>query len=211
MAKWTHSTINYFIYITYGEITNYYELIGPDLSAHWLILLQRFSSPNESLTQKLEPRLLFSHPEFLCFSIVSLVSNLIYNFLLLFIGNLKIASTWIDWLTIKDYNNYLPNNLASKINSTSLHCWIMESSLLSDWPTRSWLIQTLTESTESQVRICEWLIFPTLPLNYEQKGIFKRKIYKMFQSLDMLCLWQSSLWRTCHSNITTQILESILC
>ena len=46
-------------------------------------------------------------------SIVSLLSKLIYNLLLLFIGNLKIASTWIDWLTIKDCNNYLPNNLAS--------------------------------------------------------------------------------------------------
>ena len=42
-------------------------------------------------------------------------------------------------------------------------------------------------------------------------GIFLNKIYKMFQSLDMLCLWQSSLWRTCHSKITTQILECVLC
>ena len=71
------------------------------------------------------------HPEF------SLMSNLIYNLLLLFIGNLKIASTWIDRLSIKDCNNYLPNNLASKINSTRLHCRIMDSTLLSNWSTRS--------------------------------------------------------------------------
>ena len=57
---------------------------------------------------------LFFHPEFF---LMSLVSNLIYNLLLLFIGNLKIASTWIDWLTIKDCNNYLPNNLALEILS----------------------------------------------------------------------------------------------
>ena len=33
----------------------------------------------------------------------------------------------------------------------------------------------------------------------------------MFQSLDMLCLIQSSLCRTCHSKITTHILECVLC
>ena len=33
----------------------------------------------------------------------------------------------------------------------------------------------------------------------------------MFQSLDMICLWQSSLWRAYHSKITTQILECVLC
>ena len=33
----------------------------------------------------------------------------------------------------------------------------------------------------------------------------------MSRSLDMLCLSQSSLWRTCHSKITTQILECVLC
>ena len=97
---------------------------------------------------------------------------MIYNLLLLFIGNLKIASTWVDWLTIKDCNNYLPTNLASEINSIGLHCRIVDSSLLSDWLTRSWLVQTLTKSAGSQVQICEWLIFPTLPLNYEQIGIF---------------------------------------
>ena len=136
-----HSTINYFIYLTIGNNkvlqTCQSRLVGPDLLAHRLILLQSFSSSTESLTQKLELRLLFSHPEFLCLSIVSLVSldslsNLIYNLLLLFIGNLKIASTWDDWLTIKDSNNYIPNNLASEINLTGLHCRIVDSSLLSD-------------------------------------------------------------------------------
>ena len=68
------------------------------------------------------------------------VCKLIYKFLLLFIGNLKIASTWVNWLTIKDCNNYLPNNLASEINSIGLHCRIVDSSLLSDWLTRSWLV-----------------------------------------------------------------------
>ena len=71
----------------------YYKLVCLDLSAHRVIILQSFSSSTESLTQKLELQLLFSHHEFLCLSIVS---KLIYNFLLLFIGNLKIASTWID-------------------------------------------------------------------------------------------------------------------
>ena len=99
-----------------------------------LVLLQSFSSSTKSHTQKLELRLLFSHPEFL--SIVC-VYKLIYKFLLLFIGNLKIASTWIDWLTIKDCNNYLPNNLASEINSNGLHCLLVDYSFLSDWQTRS--------------------------------------------------------------------------
>ena len=44
--------------------------------------------------------------------------KLIYNLLLLFIGNLKIASTWVNLLAIKDCKNYLPNNLASEINLT---------------------------------------------------------------------------------------------
>ena len=79
----------------------YYKLVCPDLSAHRLILLQSFGFSTESHTHKLELQLLFSHPEFLCLSIMSLVSldslsNLNYNLLLLFIGNLKIASTWVD-------------------------------------------------------------------------------------------------------------------
>ena len=121
----------------YAEITKYYKLVGPDL-----ILLQSFGCSTESHTQKLELQLLFlsfSHPQFLCLSIC-LVTNLIYNILLLFIGNLKITSTWIDWLSIKDYNNYLPKNLASEINLTGLHCRIMDSPLLSDWLTRYWVI-----------------------------------------------------------------------
>ena len=67
-----------------------------------------------------------------CVSCVCLC-KLIYNFLLLFISNLKIASTWADWLTIKYCNNDVPNNLSSEINSTGLHCLIVDSSLLSDW------------------------------------------------------------------------------
>ena len=157
-----HSTINYFIYITCAEITKVLQtcrsklvdsLTDPFtklLLFDWITYIEYWASTYISL---------FSHPRAL--SWVPL-SNLIYNFLLLFIGNLKIDSTWIDWLSIKDRNNYLPNNLASQINSTSLHCWIVDSSLFSDWFTRSWLIQTLTESAESQVRICEWLTFPTL-------------------------------------------------
>ena len=79
-------------------------------------------------------------------SLLCLVNNLIYNLLLLFIGNLRIVSTWIYRIAINGCNNYLPTNLASEINSTGLDCRIVDSSLLSDWPTRSWLIQTLTES-----------------------------------------------------------------
>ena len=33
----------------------------------------------------------------------------------------------------------------------------------------------------------------------------------MFQSLDLLCAWHSSLCRTCHSKITMHILECVLC
>ena len=82
-----------------------------------------------------------SHPDFLCYlmSVLSLCKE-ISNFLLLFIGNLKTTSTWVDWLSIKDCNKSLPNKLASEINLTGLHCLIMDSSLLSDWPTRSWLV-----------------------------------------------------------------------
>ena len=43
----------------YVEITKYYKLVGPYLSAHQLILLQCFSSSTESLTQKLELQILF--------------------------------------------------------------------------------------------------------------------------------------------------------
>ena len=72
--------------------------------------------------------------------LLSIVSNLIYNLLLLFIGNVKISSTWIYRLAINGCNNYLPTNLASEIISTRLHCRIMDTSLLSDWSTRSELI-----------------------------------------------------------------------
>ena len=44
--------------------------------------------------------------------------KLIYNLRLLFIGNLKIAIAWADSLAIEDCNKYLPNKLASEINST---------------------------------------------------------------------------------------------
>ena len=127
-----HSTINYFIYITNAEIKK----------VLWTCRSKLVGSPTDPLT---ELRLLdwityteawastslFSPWSSLVSSAVSL-SKLIYNFLLLFIGNLEIASTWIDSLSIKDCNNYLPKNLASDINSTGLHCRIMDSSLLSD-------------------------------------------------------------------------------
>ena len=132
-----HSTINYFIYITYAKITKVLQtcrskLLGsPTDPFTELRLFDRITHTKAWYSTSIS---FFSHPEF------SLVSNLIYNFLLLFIGNLKIACTWIHWLTIKDCNNHLPNNLASEINSTSLHCRMVDSSLLSDWPTRCWLI-----------------------------------------------------------------------
>ena len=87
--------------------------------------------------------------------LLSTICLLIYNLLLLFIGNLKIATTWADWLAIKDCNNYLPNNLASEINLTILQSQIVDFSFLSDWHTISWLVQTLTESAGSQVQICK--------------------------------------------------------
>ena len=90
---------------------------------------------------------LLSHPEFLCLSIMS---KLIYKFLLPFIGKLEFASPWIYSLDINGCNNYLPNNLTSEINLTSWHCQIVDSSLLSDWPTRFELILTLEELVELQ-------------------------------------------------------------
>ena len=145
----------------YAEITKYYKLvdyklIGPDLSVYRASAL-RLNHIHRSLSFNFSFLTLSS---FIVYCILCLC-KLIYNLLLLFIGNLKIASTWADRITIKDCNNYLPNNLASEINSTSLHCRIVDSSLLSDWPTRSWLIQTLTKLAEIQVWIYEWLIFPT--------------------------------------------------
>ena len=73
----------------------YYKLDCPDLSTHRLILLQSFSSSTESHTQKLELQLLFLSflTQSSLYCLMCLVTNLIYNLLLLFIGNLKIAST----------------------------------------------------------------------------------------------------------------------
>ena len=112
----------------YAEITKYYKLVGPDLSVYrasalWLNHIHRILSFNCSFLTLSS----FSVYCLLC------LCKLIYNLLLLFIGNLKIASAWVDWLTIKDCNNYLPNNLASEINSTGLHCQIVDSSFLSNW------------------------------------------------------------------------------
>ena len=108
----------------YAEITKYYKLvnyklIGQDLSVYRASAL-RLNHIHRSLSFDFSfspwvPLSLY------CVSCVCLC-KLIYNLLLLFISNLKIASTWADWLTIKYCNNYLPNNLASKINSTTLHC-----------------------------------------------------------------------------------------
>ena len=82
-----------------------------------------------------------------------LVSNLIYNLLLLFIGNLKIASTWIYRLAINGYNNYLPTNLASEINSICLHCQIVDSSLLSGWLTETELLRTRVLSSDMDLQV----------------------------------------------------------
>ena len=146
-----HSTINYFIYITYAEITKVLQtcrskLVGsPTDPFTKLWIFDRITYTEAWASTSLS--LYFSPCSSLLSSVVlCLVTNLIYNFLLLFIGNLKIASTRIDWLTIKDCNNYLPNNLASEINSTGLYFRIVDSSLLSDCLTRFGLIQTLTES-----------------------------------------------------------------
>ena len=64
--------------------------------------------------------------------LMSTICLLIYNLLLLFIDNLKIATTWADSLAIKYCNNYLPNNLASEINSTGLQSRIEDFSFLLD-------------------------------------------------------------------------------
>ena len=141
-----HSTINYFIYITYAEITKVLQTCRLIHRSFYRVSALPLNHIHRSLSFNFSFSLLLNLSSSV--SLLCLVTNLIYNILLLFIGNLKIASTWSDWLSIKDYNNYLPNNLASEINSTSLHCWIVDSTLLSDWLTRSWLIQTMTESAE---------------------------------------------------------------
>ena len=121
-----------------------YKLVGPDSSIYRASALQ-LNYIHKSLSFDFS----FSPGVPLLFN-VSLVSvflcKLIYKLLLLFIDNLKIATTWADWLVIKDYNNYLPNNLASEINLTGLQSRIVDFSFLSDWQTRSWLIRTLTKS-----------------------------------------------------------------
>ena len=139
----------------YVEIAKYYKLVdyklvGPNLSVYRASALQ-LSHIHRSLSSDFS----FSPWVPLLSNVCVWLCKLIYNLLLLFIGNLKIASSWADWLTIKDCNNYLPYNLASEINSTGLHYLLVDSSFLSDWQTRSWLVQTLTESTGSQVQICE--------------------------------------------------------
>ena len=91
----------------YAEITKYYKLVGPDLSFSLALLLNH-------IHRSLSFNFSFSPWVYL----LSNVCKLIYKMLLLIIGNLKIASVWADWLTIKYCNNYLPNNLASEINSS---------------------------------------------------------------------------------------------
>ena len=128
-----HSSINYFIYITYPKITKCNTNLSIQTcwftdwsfyraSALRLNHLHRSLSFNFTLCSEFS----LSHTEF---SLLSLyyISKLIYNLLLVFISNLKNASTWIDWLFIEDCSNYLPNNLASEINSTGLHCRIVDS------------------------------------------------------------------------------------
>ena len=137
-----HSTINYLIYITCREITKY----NTNLSAlrhiqTWRLTDWSFYRSSALRKNHTHKRLSFNFTlcsEFslsLFFSprvLLSIVSNLIYSLLLLFIGNLKIDSRWIYRLAINGYNNYLPTNLASEINSTCLYCRIVDSSLLWD-------------------------------------------------------------------------------
>ena len=100
----------------YAEITKYYKLVGyklvgPDLSVYRASAL-RLNHMHRSLIFD------FSFLTLSSFNVYCLLClcKLIYNLLLLFIGNPKIASAWVNWLTIKDCNNYLPNNLASESN-----------------------------------------------------------------------------------------------
>ena len=140
-----HSAINYFIYIyilsrnNKGNTNLSIQTCRLTDWSFYRALALWYNHTHRSLsfnfTFSLFLTLEFSR-EFCC-----LLSNLIYNLLLLFIGNLKITSTWIYRLAINGYNNYLPTNLASEINLTSLDCRIVDSSLLSDWSTRSELIR----------------------------------------------------------------------
>ena len=106
----------------YAEITKYYKLVGRDLSVYRASTL-RLNHMHKSLSFDFSFLTLSSSISLLC---LLCLCKLIYNLLLLFIGNLKIASTWVDLFTIKYCNNYLPNNLAWEINSTGLHCWIVD-------------------------------------------------------------------------------------
>ena len=135
-----HSTTNYFIYLTMRKYkvlqtcrlqTGQSRLVSPDSSVYrasslWLNHMHRSLSFDFSFSPWVP---LLSN---VCVCICLSVCNLNYKMLLLSIGNLRIATTWADWLAIKDCNNYLPNNLASEINLTCLQCWIVDSSFLSD-------------------------------------------------------------------------------
>ena len=127
----------------YAEITKYYKLVDYKLVGPNLLVYRASAFRLNHIHKSLSFNFYFS-PWVPLVSIICVVSvflcKLIYKLLILFIGNVNIASTWVDSLTIKDCNNYLPNNLASEINSTGLHCLIVDSSLLSDWSTRSWLV-----------------------------------------------------------------------
>ena len=136
-----HSTINYLIYITCWNITKNYIAVNTNLKFTEIFnLLQSFGSRLLQTHRSLRfdtilsslSATLWALSRSLCLSIVSLVSNLIYNLLLLFIGKLEFAFPWIYNLDINGCNNYLPTNLASKINLTGLHFRIVDSSLLSD-------------------------------------------------------------------------------
>ena len=75
----------------YAEITKYYRLVDSDLLVHKASAL-RLNQLHRSLNFNFS----FSPSVPLSLYCVCCVSNLIYNLLLLFIGNLKIASTWVD-------------------------------------------------------------------------------------------------------------------
>ena len=61
-------------------------------------------------------------------STICLCSTDLQKMLLVFIGNLKLATAWVDSPAIKDCNYNLPNNLASEIISTGLQSRIVDFS-----------------------------------------------------------------------------------
>ena len=145
MRPYNHAfTHKLFQYINYAEIQSNTNLSVTNWSVQTclsrLVGLQSFSSSIKLHAQKLKLRLFFftvsSSALCDCLCVSFPVCKLNYKMLLLFIGNLKIATAWADLLadllSIKHCNNYLPNNLASEINLIELRCLLVDFSFLSD-------------------------------------------------------------------------------